>query len=262
LAFTAILLLLGLGSTAVWLIASTRRSAGLPMIPQVNVPPANWPALAVIMAAACVLLQTAGRVANEFQEAPAPPEVRHVTASLVLGGLIWLLLLATLLLGNSTPRESFGLSFQRWPAQLGWGAAGYLAAIGPTWLMLAATRPWRSVETQHEFLKLLADAPHWSTVALMLFTVAVVAPLSEELQYRVVLQGWLAERIGVPWAIAGVALVFALAHGWRDGLALLPLALILGYLFDRRRSYLAVVTAHALFNGVMFGLQWLSGIAE
>jgi membrane protease YdiL (CAAX protease family) len=92
----------------------------------------------------------------------------------------------------------------------------------------------------------------------MALAVAVVAPLSEELLFRVVLQGWLTERISATVAVPVVAIVFAAVHGWRDGLALLPLALILGYVFARRRSYLAVVTTHALFNSVMFGLQWLS----
>jgi membrane protease YdiL (CAAX protease family) len=110
---------------------------------------------------------------------------------------------------------------------------------------------------------LLGESPDWGVLLLMLVTVAIVAPLSEELLFRAVLQGWVRERCGAAWAIPLVAVLFAAIHGWRDGLALLPLALILGVLYERRRSYLAVVVAHGLFNSVMFGLAWLtSGAAD
>jgi len=33
-----------------------------------------------------------------------------------------------------------------------------------------------------------------------------------------------------------------------DGIALIPLALLLGFLYDRRRSYWSVFVAHAFFN--------------
>lgn len=251
-----------MGSTAAWLIAATRRSAGLPIIPAVAVGPATWPLTAVVTALGWVLLQAVGRVVSDLRVPPPTPDVRNVSASLILAVVIWLVLLAALFVGNSTPRERLGFSGSRWPEQLGWGMLAYLAAIGPTLLVLAATFPWRSPKTQHEFLRLLSDSPDLSTVTLMLLTVAVVAPLSEELLFRVVLQGWLSEHFGARWAIPGVALIFAFVHGWRDGLALVPLALILGYVFDRRRSYLAVVTTHALFNSVMFGLQWLSALQD
>jgi membrane protease YdiL (CAAX protease family) len=41
-------------------------------------------------------------------------------------------------------------------------------------------------------------------------------------------------------------------------LPLLPLALVLGYVYDRRHSYLAVVVLHALFNLTMLAAQLLT----
>jgi membrane protease YdiL (CAAX protease family) len=49
-------------------------------------------------------------------------------------------------------------------------------------------------------------------------------------------------------AIGIVTVLFAAVHGLPDALPIVPLALVLGYVFHRTRSYVAVVTLHALFN--------------
>jgi membrane protease YdiL (CAAX protease family) len=76
-----------------------------------------------------------------------------------------------------------------------------------------------------------------------------VAPLVEELLYRVTIlggmmqQGWL-----VPgWIVS--SLLFGFAHGFPDSIALLPLAFAIGYVYLRRRSYRTVMLVHLLFNG-------------
>lgn len=255
---SAIVLALLAGSAGLWLVILSRLSQGLSILPSVAAPPGMWPQPAVIAALGWIAFQGANRLARDLSaDPPAPPEMTSVPVNLALGALVWLLLLAALLIGNTTPRTFYGMSLQDWPRQLSWGGLAFLAAIGPTWVALAATLRWRRDETQHEFLRLLGESPGWSTLALMVLTVAVVAPLVEELLFRVILQGWLTEHFGAAVAVPTVAVIFAAVHGWLDGLALVPLALILGYVFAHRRSYLAVVTTHSLFNSVMFGLQWL-----
>jgi membrane protease YdiL (CAAX protease family) len=92
----------------------------------------------------------------------------------------------------------------------------------------------------------------------IVLSAAFLAPLTEELLYRVLLQGWAQSHLA-PWqAIVASSFVFVAQHSMSDWLPLLPLALILGYVYHRRRSYLAVVVLHALFNGVMLALAWLA----
>jgi membrane protease YdiL (CAAX protease family) len=256
------ILTLLMGSLGTWLTMGSRLGQGLPILPRTEVPPGNVPPLAVWTAAVWVLLLATGRIGKDVSAEPDVPDLQLVVVSLLVSGGAWLVLLAMLLVGHSTPRAALGLSWRRWPEQIGWGGVAYLAAVGPTWLMLFAMLPWRSADTQHAFLKLLQESPDVLTILLMALTATVLAPLSEELLFRVVLQGWLSERIGAAAAIPSVAVVFAGIHGWRDGIALLPLALILGFVFERRRSYLAVATTHALFNSVMFGLAWLTALAK
>ena len=80
------------------------------------------------------------------------------------------------------------------------------------------------------------------------FAAVVMAPLAEELQFRVVILGGLLQS-GSGWlAPLLTAVLFGMAHGIPDGLALLPLAFALGYTYTQRRSYRTVVLVHMLFN--------------
>jgi uncharacterized protein len=85
----------------------------------------------------------------------------------------------------------------------------------------------------------------------------ISAPLSEELLFRVTFQGPLEARLPLSWAITIPAFVFAGVHGLHDALPLLPLALVLGALYHLRRSYVAIVTAHACFNAAFLVLALL-----
>ena len=120
------------------------------------------------------------------------------------------------------------------------------------------TTPLRNHETQNVLLRLLSESLGLDVLAAILFLAVVVAPLSEELIFRVLLQGALGSVMPARVAIPFVAIVFAAVHGPVDGIALLPLALILGYSFDRRQSYLTVVVIHGLFNATMLALAMLS----
>ena len=64
------------------------------------------------------------------------------------------------------------------------------------------------------------------------------------------------DRLVASIAISSVA--FVMVHGFPDMLALLPLAVVFGYVYERTHSYLAVVAMHATFNGVNLGLALLS----
>ncbi|MCP4175593.1 MAG: CPBP family intramembrane metalloprotease [Fuerstiella sp.] len=101
----------------------------------------------------------------------------------------------------------------------------------------------------HPFLEMIQDGVDWGTMSLIAVMAVVVAPLVEELLYRVTIlggmmqQGWL-----VPgWIVSSV--LFGFAHGFPDSIALLPLAFAIGYVYMRRRSYRTVMLIHLLFNG-------------
>ena len=128
------------------------------------------------------------------------------------------------------------------------GVMGFVLAVLPVAIALVVSQSFRSKQTQHSMLKLLANHPGSATVVCVVLAAVVLAPLVEELVFRVLLQGWLQTLLRPPVAIGIVAVGFSAVHGWPDMLPLIPLACVLGVMFYFTRSYLAVVVTHALFN--------------
>lgn len=162
-----------------------------------------------------------------------------------------LLLLLWAVTSGARPRDLL-------PARGEWGIDirsavwGLFASLLPVWLVSLLAEPLRTSDNGHAFVRALQDHPEPSLVAWITIAVLIAAPLCEEMMFRVLLQGWLQERFPPATAIVSVALAFAAVHinSWPDPLPLIPLSLVLGYVYYRRRSYLANVLMHALFNGL------------
>lgn len=95
--------------------------------------------------------------------------------------------------------------------------------------------------------------------AWTLFTLLVVAPVIEELAFRGAVQEWLLRRLDgraaphAGWIANGLtALLFAAAHaihrGVWLGLAVLPAAFLLGWIYHRRRRVGPCILVHAGLN--------------
>lgn len=246
-----------LGGGWVWWRASTRWRAGQPVLPSRDVWRAEWNPFAALLPLAWVAMQL---LPGEVPE-PSLETVKSACLFSVVLLAIFLMLLC------SMPRyrlSDFGIDLRQWKPQITHGAAGFLASMLPVLLIATAAENLglRTEKTQHVFLKTLASEPSLSTIAWLVLAVVVLAPLTEELIYRVALQGSLRNRLPSWAAIAVVAVIFCIVHGFADALPLLPLALILGYIYDRRHSYLAVVVTHALFNATFLILAILQALAN
>jgi membrane protease YdiL (CAAX protease family) len=100
----------------------------------------------------------------------------------------------------------------------------------------------------HPFLEMLEAGVSVSMIATILIMAVFVAPIVEELQFRVVVLGGIAQLGWPKLALFGSSILFAFAHGFPDSIALVPLAIGLGYTYLRRRSYVTVMLVHFLFN--------------
>lgn len=242
-------LALGVGSSLiVWMRIAERRRQGLPILDQASTSAAQPSVWALLAATGWVLLSLADRLTIDLAGPPTEPKPEIVWGALSLSLTVFAVILSLLLIDRHYTWRDIGIDWSRTRQSAGLGVATCCAAILPTAFMLLVTFPLRSRETQHTLLRLLADSPDPLIIAGLGVTAVIVAPLSEELLFRVTLQGWWQRRIGSSWSVSLVAVVFAMVHGYRDGLALIPLALMLGYVYDRQRDYLAVVIAHGLFN--------------
>jgi large subunit ribosomal protein L25 len=179
--------------------------------------------------------------------ASKPPEERLLA---LCGSQLATLLLVPWLLteGGRRTLAEYGIALADWLAALRRGVFGFLVAIAPVVLVLIASNPWRSVEKQNPLLQWLRQNPSPLLVGGIVLSATVLAPLVEELLFRVLAQGWLRQWMRPSRAIAVSSAAFALIHGWPDSVALVPLAVVLGQAYERTRSYLTVVTIHATFN--------------
>lgn len=148
--------------------------------------------------------------------------------------------------------SDFGISFRDWTVDLKAGLWGMLLAQLPVWLLEWPLQALRR-ESPHPLIELLGNSvDNRLILAWIAIQVVVLAPLIEELLFRVILQGALSRESPPHVAILLSSAAFVGVHQPVDWVPLLPLALILGYVYYRRQSYLAVVVLHGLFNGVMF----------
>lgn len=146
------------------------------------------------------------------------------------------------------PDEQF--SFTR---ELRFAAEVFLAAYLPTTalrllIVLISFGISGEMPQSHPFLEMLDQGIGIPMIAMILVMAVFVAPVVEELQFRVVALGGIAQ-LGWPRAALVISsILFAFAHGFPDSIALIPLAFALGYTYLRRRSYVTVMLVHFLFN--------------
>ncbi len=137
------------------------------------------------------------------------------------------------------------------------GALAFLLCLPWVFVFNYVIRELTKDESLHELLLVVQQDRSPLLLLLVAAHAIVMAPLLEELQFRVILQGWLADRVSKWMAVTLTALMFCWAHRFPDALALLPLALALGWLYHRRGSYLGVVTTHVLFNAFNLAMMLL-----
>lgn len=267
---TAIIAGLCTSSAAVWAARLGRRPAAAeaPADPAVATPALDTaaeapvpfvPPGAILFAAMWILYHLVGDV-TAMIEGSRETEFDPDRTLLAMQQNCWLLgamtCVAWMLLtrGDSGQLRTFGVARKGFGRQLWNGVMTVSAAWLPVFAVLLASQPLRTPDRQHSVFQLLELRPSLEIYAWAALTAVVIAPLFEELVFRVITQTWLEERLGRS-AIIAASLIFAGVHRFPDSLAIIPLALVLGDAYQRRRSYTEVVVAHALFNAVMLALD-------
>jgi membrane protease YdiL (CAAX protease family) len=248
-------------SLAVWLRILIKRINRQPPLPLVEEQSASW-AVSAVCATFLVALYLPS-VLTDLLERLAGPLDRQSPAAVQWGFACSLVQVVTIVgllrIAGPLRKGDFGCNLSRWRNDALVGAAGFLASMYPVYLVTVLQQflNWRGLDDKHDFFKILEGNTGNGILFWIVASVVVFVPLAEELLFRVLLQGFIQSQMA-PWiAIVFSATIFCLVHRPTDILPLVPLALILGYIYYRRRSYLAVVVAHALFNAVNITLALL-----
>jgi uncharacterized protein len=193
----------------------------------------------------------------QWQQTTAPADtisLNTVIASCVITVSFGVVLILFLVILKQDSLQKLGFRLNDIAGQLRDGSVGFLLALLPVMALLLLTQSFRTEEAMHPLFLLLKARPQFSTISWIFISAVVVAPLFEELIYRVLFQSWLEDLLPPLAAILTSSLIFSIVHGFPDCIPLFPLALILGALFYYRRSYAANVVTHALFNGINLAL--------
>lgn len=156
--------------------------------------------------------------------------------------------------GEHDELRAFGVRRSDLAVQARNGLTTVTASWLPVFAVLVITMPLRTADRRHSVFQLLDSDASLPIYAWAVLAAVIVAPLFEELVFRVILQTWLERWLGRA-AIAASAVIFAGVHGFPDSLAIVPLALVLGAAYQARRSYTEIVVAHAVFNATMLALD-------
>ena len=140
-----------------------------------------------------------------------------------------------------------------WKAESQFGPTHAVACLGDGFQREGSAQVMREVTIDPDEIFTTTQVGN-DVLLLIAFTAVVLAPIMEELLYRVVILGGLLNHPrptprSTMLAIGVTSVLFAFAHGFPDSVALLPLAVAIGWTYHQRRSYRTVVLVHVLFNG-------------
>jgi uncharacterized protein len=116
------------------------------------------------------------------------------------------------------------------------------------------------------FLKMTFEYPRYFFLSLV--SITVFAPMLEEVLFRGFLQSFIRQHLGMKSAILITSLCFSFFHySPEQGMSnisiigsLFPLALFLGYVYEKQGSLFASMVLHACFNSIsVFNLYFLGG---
>lgn len=250
------------GSLAVWGLIVARKVRRFPVLEPIETSPVSWPVAPVgaTFLVAYLLPQLLMLLGSNWF---GPWE--RVTLAVVQWRCLCMVaqvitVVGLLAIAGPLKKGDFGCTLANWRSDVLVGTCGCLASIVPIFVLTTWQQflNWRGPDDKNALLRMLDESSERGALFWIILSAAVLAPITEELLYRVLLQGWAQSNMD-PWkAIAFSTFVFVVQHPPFDWLPLVPLALILGFVYNRRRSYLAVLVLHALFNGVMLGLAVLA----
>ncbi len=102
----------------------------------------------------------------------------------------------------------------------------------------------------------VVSSKNYLAIFILLFTVAAVAPICEEIIFRGFLYSALKSRIGIFPALLISSIIFAGIHMDKGGaVMLMALGPVLALLLERTRSLFPSMLAHGLWNGGAFALS-------
>ncbi len=208
--------------------------------------PAFWRLLAWLT---FVLVLTTLSYASRLAGEEPPDDLAYRWSSSIAAIVQYGFMLGILLLiARGLPlREAFGLRRPgSWPRAVAYSAIALVAI----WVASAALAPFLDANEEQGFVPDEWDSSRAGAFAAFFISVAVVAPIVEELTYRG-LGFYLLVPYGTLVAVVGTGVLFGVAHGLLIALPVLVIfGLAVGWLRAKTESVYPSMILHGIFNGV------------
>jgi len=158
--------------------------------------------------------------------------------------------------------DSLGFRKERWWVALGLALATLLAMLPLRVLVGVLLDEFGVRDVRQPVVERMLTDISGVDLAIACASAVLLAPIVEEFLFRGLLQMSLRRYVG-PWGAVflGGVLFAAIHQPWPIAVALLPLAWILGYLYQRRQSLLAPILLHMLFNALTLTLVVLARLS-
>lgn len=247
--------------------------------------PWNGIDVAVVLLLALFSFLTAGALLQWTNGGPLPKQLNATVLAVNCAAEVVALALgvAWLMLRSRATWADLGLTGSRLGYFIGLGLLAYFVSVTPVQSLLEGLSKLFEQPYEHDVITALKAPGGFSRWAWAALAVVIVGPLSEEMFFRVILQGWL-ETIVWPGTRAFLTTTSATAAGeeaespaapvvWQpivfssgafalmhSGLAQIPLfffALVLGYLYQRTHRLWPSLVTHMLLNGGSLGMLWV-----
>jgi membrane protease YdiL (CAAX protease family) len=269
------------GGMVVWARSLPRIARGEPVLayaPRCSVPWTGLDVLVLVLAWLALQSVAVGIIArlqgiNPGDETTNSVEllVPAIAGSALGNAVAVVLILAWLMQVRRATASDVGLS-GRPGGDIGLGIAGFAAASIVIYPLMLLLTQW--VKYDHPIMQAVEREPSVHVLWIATISAVLVAPIVEELVFRVLFQGWLQRqrrfwretqfvlpvlnRHSGPILIS--AAVFGLAH-YGNGPAPIPLfflGLFLGYLYQRTHRLLPCVTMHVCVNALTTVQLWVN----
>ena len=209
------------GSVMLWWWAFRCLRGGVPLLKFEPRRPVPWSLIDLTFIFVIVLVVLVGgqSMALRFYGLSSGVEVENATAqhlsvsifSSSIGLLVGCVLAILLLKVRGASWRDLGLAARRLWDDIRIGVAAFVMLAPPMYFMqFLLTRLWPS---EHPLQTMLLEDPQWSIILGATFTAVLVAPLTEEIFFRLIFQGWMekastlvrkldrgADAIGIPGA--------------------------------------------------------------
>jgi membrane protease YdiL (CAAX protease family) len=188
---------LALSSGLIWIWILMRRIQGQPIVRRMPRTPVPWSAapafLALLMALLALISLALPTATAQVDELSVDEMIDQIAHSMAIITIVTVVVVALVMMSSRADGRDLGLpeSLAMLVRDGGLGFAAFLAALVPVYGMQALFVYGLGEPSEHPLIQMMLKEPNPVLLGAAVLSAVVVAPICEEIAFRLLLQGWL-----------------------------------------------------------------------